>query len=258
MSVMARVLSAAVVLCLLYGVAIAEGAGADPAAPPAPAPAKAADAPFVIAVFGDSQGEGLAQGLRHLLAGNKAYKILNRTKAGSALSQPLDYDWPGVVAKFAASESADVAIMMFGGNDRLPSRVADGPPLPFRSDAWKSLYEDRERAMVSTLTKAGIHVVWCGDPIASDDGYSADMAWLNERFQEALPRDDAEFLSLWTVVADDKGNYVTYGKAHDGTTRKLRGVDGIHFTDEGYIVVADRVMSTVTALKATRHVAAAP
>jgi hypothetical protein len=241
-----------------FGDEAGQGAAMIPvAAPVVPPPDAAAVAkPIVIVVFGDSQADGLAEGMRHLLAGRKDYKVVNRARPGSALSQPLDYDWPAAVDKFVAADTADVAIMMFGGNDRLPTRIADGKPLPFRGDAWVTAYEEREKKIVNALTGAGMHVVWCGDPIASESHYSADMEWLNERFQEALPAGNAEYLSLWTVVADDDGHYTPYGKALDGETRRLRGVDGIHFTGEGYQVVASRVFSAIEAWKAASAPAA--
>ncbi|HLY54001.1 MAG TPA: DUF459 domain-containing protein [Stellaceae bacterium] len=214
--------------------------------------------PFLIAIFGDSQGEGLAAGMRHLLESDKTYRVLNRTKPGTALSQPLDYDWPAAVSKFAAGETADVAIMMFGGNDTLPTRISDGKPIPYRSDEWVAAYEQHEKDMVSALTGAGIHVIWCGDPIASQARYSDDMAWLNDRFQEGLPKENAEYLSLWTVVADESGSYTAYGQAHDGVTRRLRGIDGIHFTAEGYEVVADKVFAAIETWRSSRVASASP
>jgi hypothetical protein len=211
------------------------------AADPAPA------AVTTIAVFGDSQGEGLAVGLRQVLQGNKAYHLLNRTKAGTAISQPLDYPWPDRIDDFTHQEKADVAVMFFGGNDRLPMRVAEGKPIPFRSPQWEAIYKQRVARMVASLTKAGIKVIWCGEPIAREPTYTSDMAYVNTLFQAVVPAGGAVFLPLWTVISDGNNGYAAYGKSDDGTTARLRGVDGIHFTEAGYRVLARHVLDAVNA-----------
>jgi hypothetical protein len=239
-------------LTLVVATAPSFPAIAAPAAPgketPATAPPKEPLSETMrIVVFGDSQGEGIAGGLRRLLQGRKSFKLINRTKPGSAISQPLDYDWTGVVERFAQTEKADVAVMMFGGNDRLPTRVEDGRPIPYRSDAWRKLYRDRVAAIIGSLVKAGIYVIWCGEPIAREAGYSRDMEYLNEIFQETVPIDHARFLPLWTTVSDAQGGFAAYGKGLDGEVKRLRGDDGIHFTADGYDVVASTVWTAIEA-----------
>jgi hypothetical protein len=201
-----------------------------------------------IVIFGDSQGEGVAVGMRRLLQGHKEFRLLNRTKAGSAISQKLDYDWPAAVEHFVADgEKADVAVMVFGGNDRLPARIENGRPIPFRTPEWDSMYKERITAMISALVKAHIRVIWCGDPIAREAHYSADMEYLNAMYQEVAPAAGAEYLPLWTLVADEHGAFAAYGKALDGETRRLRHDDGIHFSPDGYDVVANHILEAVKA-----------
>lgn len=198
-----------------------------------------------IVIFGDSQGQGVAVALRRLLQGNAAYKLLNRTKAGTAISQKLDYDWPAAVEDFTAHEKADIAVMVFGGNDRLPERLADARPIPFRTPEWDTRYKERIKAMVTALVKAHIPVIWCGDPIARQAEYSSDMEYLNAMYQEVAPAAGAQYLSLWNLISDEHGGFAAYGKALDGSTKRLRGDDGIHFTADGYDVVANHILEAV-------------
>ncbi|MEI9988269.1 MAG: hypothetical protein WDN69_37325 [Aliidongia sp.] len=45
---------------------------------------------------------------------------------GTGLSQKQQFDWVDTIDHWLASEHADVAIVMFGGNDRLAVRLEAG------------------------------------------------------------------------------------------------------------------------------------
>ena len=92
----------------------------------AQAPPPDAPPPRIIAVFGDSQAEGLAVALRRVVRQTPGIKVQNHTKAGTAISQPENYDWPAAIRAWAPDPQVDTAVLMFGGNDRLPMRPAPG------------------------------------------------------------------------------------------------------------------------------------
>src|SRR6266581_5764232 len=88
-----------------------------------------------IAVFGDSQAQGLAGGLQRVLIEDPRFRILNRTHPGAALVHG-ENEWLAPVRQFAARERADIAVVMFGANDRLDMRE-DGIYLRFRTEEWR-------------------------------------------------------------------------------------------------------------------------
>ncbi|MGI4953588.1 MAG: SGNH/GDSL hydrolase family protein [Janthinobacterium lividum] len=211
-----------------------------------------------VAVFGDSQAEGLVGGLRRALRKrpDDGVVLLNRTKPGTAISQP-SYDWPAAIAQYVSTEQpcAPVAICLFGGNDRLPVRPAGQPPIPFHSPAWEALYRERLGAMMTTMAKAGMKVVWLGQPVCRDARYSGDMEWLNTLFENtaqavntanpALPA--VRFEPLWHLAADGAGHFQAYGPGPDGRQERLRLDDGIHFTPAGYELIARHVLDGIEA-----------
>ncbi len=223
--------------------ALATSAQADapdaPDAPPHPA------AHRVIVVFGDSQAEGLAVALRRAIRQVPGVKVQNHAKPGTAISQPENYDWPLALRDYVPDPGVDTAILMFGGNDRLPMRPSPGTVIPFRSPAWEAEYRARAAAMLRSLSDKRLRVIWVSNPICRDAKYSQDMAYLNAIYREMLTGGDETFLDIWTVVADPDGHYAPYGRALDGATARLRLDDGIHFTPSGYDIVASRVMQAV-------------
>ena len=86
--------------------------------------------------------------------------------------------------RFVAREKADIAVVMFGANDRLDLRDDRGAYLRFHTDAWRDAYAARIGKILSALTDAGLKVIWCGNPIARSPTYSADMGYINTIYEE--------------------------------------------------------------------------
>jgi len=205
--------------------------------------------PERIVVFGDSQAQGIAGGLERILLHDPHYKILNRTHPGASLIHSSS-EWLEPIQRFTSHETADVAIVMFGANDRIDMR--DGPGghyLHFRTDAWQNAYVSRADEILSALKKAHLKVIWCGNPIARSPTYSTDMSYINGLLDQETTKFGDTFFPLWSVIVDAKGHYTAYGPDRNGVTERLRGDDGIHFTGAGYEVVAEKLMAALTTMQ---------
>ncbi len=230
--------SASLVLFLILGGTAARAD--EPVSPPSPT---------AIAVFGDSQGQGLALGLSRVLVEDPRYRVLNRTHPGAALVHG-ESEWLAPIARFTSREKADIAVVMFGANDRLDMRDEHGATVHFRSDEWREAYAARADRILTLLATAGLRVIWCGNPIARSSTYSADMSYINDIYAEEAARFGAQFVPLWTAIADEEGRYAAYGKDRDGTTQRLRTDDGIHFTAAGYELIAEKIVGLFSAAAA--------
>jgi uncharacterized protein len=209
--------------------------------------ARADDAPArtTIVVFGDSQAAGLARGLQRVLVEDPHYRVLNRTHAGAALVHD-EREWLLPVERFTANEKADIAVVMLGANDRLDLRTDKGDYLHFGNDDWQQAYAARADKILALLTQAKMRVIWCGNPIARSADYSDDMKFINEILADEAARYGAQFVPLWTTVADEQGRYEAYGKDRDGVTTRLRADDGIHFTAAGYELIAEKIIGLLS------------
>jgi uncharacterized protein len=214
----------------------------------APGLAQEPDGRTTIVVFGDSQAQGLAGGLARVVLQDPRYRVLNRTHPGAALVHG-ENEWLHPVQRFTAREKADIAVVMFGANDRLDMRE-NGTYLRFRTDEWRAAYAARADKILTLLNNAGLRVIWCGNPIARSPVYSADMNYINDIYAEETARFGARFVPLWTAIADEQGRYAAYGKDRAGTTQRLRGDDGIHFTAAGYELIAEKLIGLLSAAAA--------
>ena len=205
------------------------------AAPPAAAPATER-----VLVIGDSQAQGLAAGLQWLFRTDRSTHIIDHSKISSGLVSTNVLDWPAEARKLAASEHADIVVVMFGANDRPPVRI-HGNPDPHLLAAFTQTYGGRVHDIIATLAQAHMPVVWVGHPIVRDADFSADMATLNGIFATQAAQSapgSAVFLPLWDVFKGKDGAYDAYGPGPDGATTRLRADDGVHLTPSGYEVAA--------------------
>ena len=198
-----------------------------------------------IVVFGDSQAQGLAGGLSRVLVEDPRFRVLNRSHPGAALVHG-ESEWLAPVERFVGREKADIAVVMFGANDRLDLHDDRGTYLRFRTEVWREAYAARIDKIFASLAGAGLKVIWCGNPIARSPTYSADMGYINTIYAEEAGRFGVQFVSLWTAVADDDGHYAAYGKDRDGVTQRLRADDGIHFTAAGYELIAEKIVGLLS------------
>jgi hypothetical protein len=205
--------------------------------------------PRTIVVFGDSQAQGLAGGLQRVLIEDPSHRVLNRTHPGAALVHG-ESEWLAPIERFTSRERADIAVVMFGANDRLDMREEHRAYLHFRTDEWREAYAARVDKILALLAGAGLKVIWCGNPIARSASYSADMSYINDIYAEETARFGAQFVPLWTVIADDQGGYAAYGKNRDGATQRLRADDGIHLTAAGYELIAEKIVGLFSAAAA--------
>ena len=112
----------------------------------------------------------------------------------------------------------------------------------FHTDAWRDAYAARIDQLLKPMVDAGLKVIWCGNPIARSGTYSADMNYINDIYAAEAARFGAQFVPLWTAIADDQGRYAAYGKDRGGVTQRMRADDGIHFTGPGYELIAEKII----------------
>ncbi|MBV8779727.1 MAG: DUF459 domain-containing protein [Alphaproteobacteria bacterium] len=202
-----------------------------------------------LVVFGDSQAQGIAGGLQRVMIDDARYRVLNRTHPGAAIVHS-DSEWLAPIQNFLGREKADIAVVMFGANDRLDMRDEDGHYLHFRTDEWRAGYAKRIDKILAALAAGGIKMIWCGNPIARSATYTADMGYINDIYAGEVAHYGGAFLPLWTLIADPQGQFTAYGPDRNGVTERLRNDDGIHFTAAGYELIAERVVSMLPSLQA--------
>jgi hypothetical protein len=194
---------------------------------------KAPDARTVV-VIGDSQAAGLATGLVMAFADAPHVVISPRVRPASGLVRDDFFNWPSSLSAVLAEGPVDAIVVMLGVNDRQPlfganGRATDEP----RSEPWATAYRARVDQLAAALKATGKPVFWMGLPPTARGEFSGFMAYVNGFIVEATTTHGLPYIDIWPSFTDEEGRYTATGPDIDGTVRRLRAPDGVHFTRSG-------------------------
>lgn len=166
----------------------------------------------------------------------------------SGLTRPDFFDWPKELNRLAQAQPAyDVFVVMFGAND---AQGIVEPGGKIHQDAgsagWIAEYRRRVAGVMDLLRADGRLVIWVGQPIMRSEGLSADMAMLNQIYQEeAAKRPWVRFVDLWPLFATSGGAYDAYIADDDGEVKLMRNPDGVHFVRDGGDKAARAILEVI-------------
>ena len=203
----------------------------------------------VVEVVGDSQAQGLAAALQRRYLRSNQFRVVDRSRIATGIAARAHYDWPSAARALAADHHVDIAVFMFGANDRPPIR-RNGQIDPTLREEYRHSYEARVREIIRAFRNAGIEVIWVGHPVVRDTVYTEDMAFLNQIYRAGCVEEGARWVPTWDLFTAPDGGYTAFGKGVDGVTQRIRADDGVHFTTAGYDLVAHRIEPLIEARRA--------
>ena len=193
-----------------------------------------------IAVVGDSLGDGLWGGLSVLMRQRHDIKFVRGAKNSVGFTRT---NLIAQVDQAFKPGKVDALVVMVGGNDdRQTFFIDDKPAALFGSEQWSKLYLDSLNRYMDYISSKDIPIVWVLLPIMRTPEATNAAKLVNGLIEDAAkthPR--IALVSTWDMTVDAKGAYAPYFKDLRGTVRLMRTSDGMHFTDQGQEVLADRV-----------------
>lgn len=216
--------------------------------PLAQLPPFSASRPRVVALVGDSM---MAVGLSNILlrdsANNPNLKVIRAFKSGTGLARPDVFDWMTEYPAMIGDQYPDAIIVAIGANDG-QGFIDNGKTLPFGSDAWIKVYQQRTAAFLDLMTQNGAHVIWVGLPPMRSAQYNARIAEINRIAYTVVSQyPQASWWNPQSLIADDAGQYREFGATPDGKIIRLRQSDGIHLSDEGAALLTPALMNWLNA-----------
>lgn len=214
------------------------------AAIPAEPKEQAAKTRYNVVVFGDSLGDGLWAGLYHTLRKDKRFNVIRKSRVATGFVRKDYFDWSEGVREAAAETHIDIAVIIMGTNDR-QTIVEDGARHALFTPKWREVYEARVDDFTVTLKASGARIYWVGLPVMRGATFESDMENFSAIFEKRAVANGIIFVPTHDLVADKDGKYSAYGLDTSGRKRLLRAEDGIHFTMEGYDLLAHAVRDTI-------------
>ncbi len=209
-----------------------------------PLPPAVAGRPRVVALVGDSMmAVGLGNVLLQEAASNENLRIVKAFRSGTGLARPDVFDWMQEYPAMIGDAQPDVVMVAIGANDG-QGFVENGQVLPFGSDAWVKVYQQRTAAFLNLLTQHGARVVWVGLPPMKSAKYDDKTAVINRIAYTVVSQyPQASWWNPSPWIADDAGRYREFTTLADGKTARIRAADGIHLSDEGAALLTPTLMN---------------
>lgn len=199
------------------------------AAAPVAAAVKAAPKEGTVLMLGDSLMGGVVSGLRTDLP--KTYRIVDRHKASTGLTNQQYFDWPSVAQQATAEVKPAWVVIHLGGNDG-QDMLVDGKWVKFGTAQWDALYTRRAATMIQGIHAAWpqARIVWLGLPTMRPPSYQAKSARINGLQKAAALQQGVAFVDAHAALGE------AYSKDGVGTSGKReiwRLDDGIHYSRAG-------------------------
>lgn len=204
------------------------------------------DVHYNLVVFGDSLGDGVWVGLYHVLRKDKRFSVVRRSRVATGFARQDYFNWNDAVREATGELTVDIAVVVMGTNDR-QTIVEEGRRLSLFDAEWRDVYDARVDDFTATLTGAGARVYWVGLPVMRSARFERDMATFSDIFAARAAANGVAFIPTHEVAADENGNYQAYGVDRAGRKRLLRTEDGMHFTMEGYLLLARKIAGVILA-----------
>jgi len=207
------------------------------------------DHPLRLWVGGDSMAQVFGQSLVAIADGTGLLKSELDYRISTGLSRPDVFDWPGEFSRLTRSERPpEIIVVVFGANDSQGLKTPEGAIFQPESDGWRAEYRRRVAGTMDIVRGQGRLVVWMGQPIMRDDGFSRRMLDVNQIFgDEAQKRPGTLFIDSWKLFVDANGEYSAFLKDDSGVGVSMRQADGIHLTRAGGDRLANAVLKAVAA-----------
>lgn len=216
--------------------------------------ATAAERPLRVMVVGDSLARNLFDGLRSVWRRAPGVSFKRRTKAATGLVRDDRFDWQAAAEEIAQTSGADAYLIIIGGNDRQDIREQtrrDGQLRRVRhrrfTDDWRAAYARRAARFAATLSERGARLYWVSLPIVRSGRMSRDYAGMNAIYRRAVDQVGGVYIDVYEAFRGPDGGYASHGPGVDGTTRRLRDDDGLHFSMGGSVLLARMVADRVEA-----------
>jgi len=192
---------------------------------------------YRIYVFGGSLGNGIFNSLYGAFQRNADLQVIKKSKSPSGF---VFDGWNRVAERITKSDNMDIAVVMFGANDRQAlwlkkRRYSVG------TKEWRAEYGRRVDKFIKTLKKKNVALYWVGLPIMKSSIANSAMQIINQIVREKVYLNGAKFIDTWNGFTDQDGGYSPFGPDMAGRVKKLRLQDGVHFTIAGYLKLAHYV-----------------
>lgn len=202
-----------------------------PLTPPKPDPVAKLENARKILVVGDFLAGNIGGQLETTFEASPGVAVITRSDGSSGLVRDDHYDWIGALPGILDETKPAIVVVMLGANDR--QQMTSGAKEKFRTDAWFEEYRRRVSEVTRMVRSRKLPLLWVGLPSFQSPSMMADAAKLNAIYRSRTEEAGGEFVDIWDGFVDEDGKFILTGSDVSGQQVRLRGSDGITFTEAG-------------------------
>ncbi|OHX13784.1 SGNH family hydrolase [Chromobacterium sphagni] len=235
--------------CCLGQPPAAPRAASRPPSASAPAAVKAVDPRLAlqeglpVLLAGDSLMQGVALHLLPPLFRQHQVKALDVSKQSTGLTYPDFFNWPATIERqLAANPKVQLLVMFVGANDTW-DMVGGSRYIRFASPDWEQRYRERIRSILQSAGKRKIPVLWLGLPNMGRDKLNDGAHYLNRLYREEVGAAGQRFVPTREVLGSRDDSFNKFMTLPEQGEVAVRTADGVHFTRQGQLLLARRVLA---------------
>ena len=209
------------------------------------APAEGRSGGRVLAT-GDSMIQYVDTALRQRLERRPRVHVASDAHVSTGLSKPFLLNWPGYAKRQVRRYKPRVTVMFLGANDGFPMANRSGRQVRCCGKAWRGEYARRAKKMMRTYNRGGAgRVYWLLLPQARGGFFRKIFPAVNAGLRRAArPYGDRLRLIHLNRVFTPRGRFRSAMRYH-GRLLRVRQADGIHLTQAGAAIAANKVVAAI-------------
>ena len=189
-------------------------------------------------------GDSLMQGPAALLVSSlkdKGLVPINRSQISTGLAYPEFFDWPNKIIHSIDRENVKLVVVFLGANDTFDMYLG-GKTLKVGSPEWLGLYRSRVEKISDHARLRQVPLIWMGLPAMNRSDIQPYVGQMNEIYKSAVESHDGIYIDSALALGGSQNRYNST-MTHNGKTIKVRSSDGVHFTVEGWSILANTVLN---------------
>ena len=205
---------------------------------------RAPDGGPTVLVIGDSIMATIGPMIKNDVVARLAGDAQVITKIATGLARPDVFDWRNQLRQEVETWHYDYMVMMLGTNDS-QDFAERGRVLTYGTEEWVRSYNDRIAEMMDYACHGADRVFWIGLPPMKSEAFQRKAVRINSWAQKQVDRHPCmQYVSIDTIVGDERGEFTSYLKVKDGLERVRMG-DGIHVTPQGGTLVSKALLKFI-------------
>lgn len=193
---------------------------------------------YQVIVFGDWFSDGLLDGFVEVFGTDTRLNVDRKVRRVSGVMRGDFDDKIAQLQQQVDGEPMNVAVVMFGQEDRIALKSSSGRKVAIASPEWLSEYGRRIDLVMKALKRKNAGVYWVGLPNLARGDANEQAQKMNDVIRERAYLNGCKYVDVYAGFVDEAGGYSAYGPDVEGKIRVLRGKDGVSFTAAGNLKLA--------------------